>query len=64
VVTPDSTKIVSGSRDKTIKVWDLNNGSIIFACKFDYITVIVISKKRNILVIGDSNGGVYAMNIF
>jgi WD40 repeat protein len=46
-ITPDGTKIVSGSADKTIKVWDLNNGSIIFACKFDsHISAIAISKNK------------------
>ena len=57
-------KIVSGSGDNTIKVWNLNNGSNIFASKFDIsISAIAISNNKNILAIGDYNGGVYAMNI-
>ena len=65
-ITPDGTKIVSGSNDNTVKVWDLNYGSSISACKFDSkISTIAItfSKNKNILVSGDSNGNVYAMNI-
>jgi WD40 repeat protein len=62
-VTPDGTKIVSGS-NKTIKVWDLNNGSNTFSSKFDSaISSIAISNNRNILAIGDSTGGVYVLNM-
>ena len=62
-ITTDNTKIVSVSSDH-IKMWDLNNGSIISDCKFDSpITSIAISKNKNIMTIEDFNGGVYAINI-
>ena len=63
-ITPDGTKIVSGSYDNTIKVWDLNIGSSIFTCKFDSeIYTIAISNNKNTIAIGDSNSGVYAIDI-
>lgn len=67
-VTPDSTKIVSGSGDKTVRVWDLKNGSNIFVCKFDstIMTIaiaIAISKDKNMMTIGNFNGGIYTINI-
>ena len=39
-------------------------GSNIFASKFDsIISPIAISKDKNTMAVGDSNGGVYAIDI-
>ncbi|MGB9169239.1 MAG: hypothetical protein WCB31_09970 [Nitrososphaeraceae archaeon] len=55
---------MSGSGDNTIGVCHLNNGSNIFTSKFDSpISAIAISKNKNIMTIGNSNGGVYAIDI-
>jgi WD40 repeat protein len=63
-ITPDGTKLVFGSSDNTIKVWDLNNRSIKFACKFDSsIYVIHLSNNKKNIAIGAANGSIYLKEI-
>lgn len=49
--TPDSQFIASGSKDKTIKIWQVKTGEEVITLNAhnDYITSIAISKDNNLL---------------
>jgi WD40 repeat protein len=54
VITSDNTKIVSGSEDRTIKVWDLHMGKCYLSYRFDTeISAIAFSKSKNLIAFRD-----------
>lgn len=64
-ITSDNSKIVSGSDDKTIKVWDLDQGKYYLSDKFDKsITAIAFSKSKNLITIGNVYGNLYAGTLY
>jgi WD40 repeat protein len=55
-ITSDNSKIVSGSHDKTIKVWDFS-GKCYSTNNFDtVISSIALSKNNNLIALGDQDG--------
>jgi WD40 repeat protein len=56
-IASDNTKIVSGSNDTTVKIWDQTNCSHILVCKFDSsVTAINLSNNNKNIEVGDANG--------
>ena len=64
-ITSDSSKIVSGSEDRTIKVWVLPEWKCYLSDKFDAaISSIAFSKSKNLIILGDSTGNLYAGTLY
>jgi WD40 repeat protein len=64
-ITSDNSKIVSGSWDRTVKVWDLHQGECYISGRFDIsISSIALSNYGNWIVIGDRNGNLYAGTLY
>jgi WD40 repeat protein len=64
-ITSDNSKIVSGSADKSIKIWDLHQGKYCFSGKFDAsITAVALSKSKNLIILGDYRGNLYAGTLY
>lgn len=63
VVTPDGRKVVSGSYDRTIRVWDLDGGDQLAAIVLDgKITTVNITPNGSTIVAGDILGSVYCLD--
>jgi WD40 repeat protein len=61
VISPDNSKIVFGSWDKTIKFWNRDNIKCCLRCKFD--ETMVLSKSRNFVALGGSLGVFVGMDL-
>jgi WD40 repeat protein len=57
VVTPDSKKIISASRDGTIKVWDIETRRQLFTLKghTDWITSVAVTSNDKYLISGSKD---------
>lgn len=64
-INPDGQTLISASNDKTIKVWNLNNGDEIFTItpELDIIKSLVISPDGHTLVSGNINGIIQVWNL-
>lgn len=51
-ISPDNTKIATGSVDKTIRIWDASNGSLLYTFKAHTcsVTRLVFSNDSNVLI--------------
>jgi WD40 repeat protein len=60
-VTPDGERAVSGSSDKTMKVWNLERGVVIatFHCEVAARCCVFVDQHR--IVAGDEGGRVYLL---
>ncbi len=55
--SPDNRKVISGSHDKTIKVWDLEKGKELKSlCGFNEIRVCIFSPDAKHIISGDDMG--------
>ncbi len=63
-ITPDGRRVVSGSRDTTLKVWDLETGALIctFICEGSVDCAAVAPDGRTV-VAGDVLGRVYFLRL-
>jgi WD40 repeat protein len=54
-ISKDGELVVSGSRDRTIRLWRVVNGSLVctFNCNVDVFQVQMTSDKRTIVALGD-----------
>jgi WD40 repeat protein len=64
-VTPDGTKIVSGSWDITIKVWNLNSGALIqtLTGHSDYLNSVAITPDGTKIMSGSSDKTINVWNL-
>ncbi len=63
-ITPDGRRVVSGSEDKTLKVWDLETGALI--CTFNYngrVDCAAVAPHGRTVVAGDAVGRVYFLRL-
>lgn len=61
-VTPDGKRAVSGSRDKTVRVWDLASGK----CMGIFVTaseVLAVDSYSNLIVAGTTTGEVLFIDL-
>ncbi|HAC63994.1 MAG TPA: hypothetical protein DCF68_10760 [Cyanothece sp. UBA12306] len=63
-VTPDGKKVISGSRDKTVKIWDLVTGNCIATFTAEAsITCVAVAPDGVSIVAGDSSGKVHFLQL-
>ncbi len=63
-ITPDGRRVISGSDDKTLKVWDIETGALIctFTCEGSVDCAAVATDGRTV-VAGDAVGRVYVLRL-
>lgn len=63
-ITPDGRRVVSGSRDTTLKVWDLETGALIctFNCEGS-VNCAAVAPDGRTFVAGDALGRVYFLRL-
>ncbi len=63
-ITPDGRRVVSGSYDKTLKVWDLETGALIctFNCEGS-VYCAAVATDGGTFVAGDVLGRVYFLRL-
>ena len=60
----DGTRAVSGSDDKTLKVWDLTTGGVVATFAADYpLQCCASSTRAETLVAGDTSGRVHLLRL-
>jgi WD40 repeat protein len=63
-MSPDGTRAVSGSCDKTLKVWDLITGGVVATFAADYpLRCCASSPRAKTLVAGDTSGRVHFLRL-
>jgi WD40 repeat protein len=62
-VTPDGRRAVSGSSDKTLKVWDLERGTLLATFTADQAIYAVACVSDRLLVAGDAGGRVHLLEL-
>ncbi|MEG4099510.1 WD40 repeat domain-containing protein, partial [Microcoleus sp. Pol17_C1] len=63
-VTPDGKRAISGSDDKTLKVWDLSSGNLIASFTGESsIACCAIAPDGVTIVAGDASGRVYFLRL-
>ncbi len=63
-ITPDGKQVISGSDDKTMKVWDITSGKIITTYQLDgAANSIAISRDGKTLIVGSKSGRVHKLTI-
>ena len=63
-ITPNGRRVVSGSDDKKLKVWDLETGTLI--CTFNYdgrVDCAAVAPDGHTFVAGDAGGQVYFLRL-
>ncbi|MFM6197541.1 MAG: WD40 repeat domain-containing protein, partial [Dolichospermum sp.] len=64
VITPDGTKIISGSRDSSVKIWNLSTAECLYTFINDTpITAIVISPDGKKVIAGDEAGRLHFLEL-
>jgi WD40 repeat protein len=63
VATPDGKRAISASEDKTVKVWDLEAGTVIatFTCDAAAHCCAFVDDRR--IVAGDASGRVHFLSL-
>jgi WD40 repeat protein len=63
-LTPDGRHIVSGSRDYTLRVWDLKDGKELVTFAIDgNVTACAVAHDNRTIVAGDSFGRVHFLRL-
>jgi WD40 repeat protein len=63
-ITPDGTKIISGSRDSSIKIWNLSTAECLFTLINDTpINSIAISPDGKKIITGDEAGRLHFLEL-
>ncbi len=63
-ITADGRRVVSGSSDNTLKVWDLETGALIgtFNCE-GIVDCAAVATDGRTVVAGDAGGRVYFLRL-
>lgn len=63
-VTTDGKRVISASRDETLKVWDISSGNIIASFTGESpISCFTIASDGVTIVAGDESGRVYFLRL-
>ncbi len=63
-ITADGRRVVSGSDDKTLKVWDLETGALIGTFNCDgRVDCAAVAPHGRTVVAGDAAGRVYFLRL-
>ena len=63
-ITHDGRRAVSGSRDNTLRVWDLRDGKGLFTLTVDAnVTACAVAHDNRTIVAGDSFGRVHFLRL-
>ncbi len=64
-VSPDGTWAVSGSRDKTVRIWDLNTGKCLAILKghLNQVNSVAISPNKKWIFSGSSDKAIYIWDV-
>jgi WD40 repeat protein len=61
-VTPDGTRAVSASSDRTLRVWDLDSGTCLAVVAMDgALRAVALAPDGETIVAGDAGGNVYCL---
>ena len=62
-MTPDGRRAVSASRDRTLKVWDLERGTVLATFTADHAIHAVACVSDRLFVAGDAGGRVHLLEL-
>lgn len=64
-ITPDGRYLISGSRDKTLRIWDLQNRKYLsmFPLQPDQITAVALSPDGSLLISGSRDASLRCWNL-
>jgi WD40 repeat protein len=62
-VTVDGRRVVSGSYDKTLRIWDLESGACLAIARLNAICRVVAVARGDRIVVGTSTGEILQFNL-
>jgi WD40 repeat protein len=62
-VTPDGRRAVSGSNDRTLKLWNLERGTVLATFTADHAVNAVAAVSDRLFLAGDGGGRVHLLEL-